>query len=390
MRKSVLFLTNAYPDFKSSYRGIFVRKLATLLKDEGYRITVVTPKIYSDSPFFEDQNGLKVYRFPFWAGNKLLIEYERVPYLKMIFFYLTGFFLTLYAALRNHCDLIHVHWAIPTGLIALMVKGLLRINMIVTVHGSDLRMAMTGPSVLKKIFVLVCREASHLHLVSEMMKGDIVRLGIPENKVSTWPMGVDEVFLQSGRNRRGKLNGTPLTVLSNRNLLPVYDVSCLIRAIPLVLKEAPGVRFLIAGEGADKENLEREAGHLKIQSSTQFLGRIPHHQMPDLLSQTDIYVSTSLSDGTSVSLLEAFAAGVFPVVTDIPSNREWITDGKNGFLVPAGDEKRLADRILQAIQDAELLENTGKINQEIIKGKANWEGTIGKIIEIYENTLRPN
>jgi glycosyltransferase involved in cell wall biosynthesis len=61
--------------------------------------------------------------------------------------------------------------------------------------------------------------------------------------------------------------------------------------------------------------------------------------MADLLSQTDIYVSTSLYDGTSVSLLEAMGSGAFPIVTDIPSNREWISPGQNGFLVSVNGEK---------------------------------------------------
>jgi len=219
------------------------------------------------------------------------------------------------------------------------------------------------------------------------MKREIIQLGIPENKVTTWPMGVDEGFLQAGRNQKKKANGTPWTVLSNRNLMPIYDVSCLLRAIPMVLKEEPEVRFIIAGEGTDKENLEKEAKHLKVHSSTQFLGRIPHHQMPDILSQSDIYVSTSLSDGTSVSLLEALAAGVFPVVTDIPSNREWITDGENGFLVATGNEKSLADRIIDAIRNSELMEKAKRKNQDIIRKKAYLEIGINKMVEVYEHYL---
>ena len=259
-----MFLSNAYPDFESSYRGIFIKKLATLLKDEGYRITVVTPKIYSDSPYFENQNGIIVYRFPFLSGNKLLIEHEKVPYVRMVFYYITGFFFSLYAILKNHCDLIHVHWAIPTGLIGVMAGKLIGKPMVVTVHGSDLRMAMTGSLLLKRIFIYVCRSAKHLHLVSEMMKKEIETLGIPEGKISTWPMGVDEVFWQCGGNRKKRLNGDPITVLSNRNLMPIYDVSCLIRAIPLILKEEPGVRFLIAGEGSEREKLEERVYGISI------------------------------------------------------------------------------------------------------------------------------
>ena len=383
------FLRNAYPDFKSSYRGIFVKKMALYLTEIGYRISVVTPKIYKKSPCFEKQSGIPVYRFPFFAGNKLLIEHEKIPYLRMVVYYLTGLLLSANAILRSRCDLIHVHWAIPTGPIGIILGTLLRKPVVVTVHGSDLRMALEGSAFLKKIFVWVCRRARHIHTVSEGMRNDIEKLGISGEKISVWPMGIDETFLQAGKDRRKKTSDCPATVLSNRNLLPIYDVSCLIRAIPLILKEEPEVRFLIAGEGSERDNLEREAQQFNVGSSLQFLGRVAHVQMPDLLAQADVYVSTSLSDGTSVSLMEALAAGAFPVVTDIPANREWITDGENGFLVPVGNERKLANRIIEAIRNPEFVEEAGRMNREAAERNAYWGENIRKMVDVYEGSLKP-
>src|SRR5208337_4734618 len=170
----------------------------------------------------------------------------------------------------------------------------------------------------RRLFIYVCKNADHLNCVSEVQKKELERLGVPSEKISTIPMGVDAAFLETGKNRGVELENRPMTILSNRNLLPIYNVSLLIRAIPIVLKEEPETKFLIAGDGTERGALEREAKNLNINSSVNFLGRIPHREMPDLLSQSDIYVSTSLYDGTSVSLLEALACGAFPVVTDIP------------------------------------------------------------------------
>src|SRR4030042_3859395 len=134
MENSILFLTNAYPDFRDSYRGIFIKKMAELLQGNGYELSVVTPKIYKGSCYFEEQNGIKVYRFPFFAGNKLLIEYQKIPYLRMILYYTTGFFLAIYAVFKNKCNVIHAHWAIPTGLIGVTVGLLLRKPLAVTIQ----------------------------------------------------------------------------------------------------------------------------------------------------------------------------------------------------------------------------------------------------------------
>jgi len=385
-RDSVLFLTNAYPDFESSYRGIFIKEMAILLKDEGYEISVVTPKIYGGSQYLEEQNGIRVYRFPFFARDKLLIEHKNIPYLRMILYYVTGFFLTIYAMFENKCNLIHVHWAIPIGLIGILAGSLLKKPVIVTIHGSDSRMAMEASGFLKKVFVFICKKASHLNCVSGVQKNELQQLGISNEKITILPMGVDGTFLEKGEYRKIELSNRPFTVLSNRNLLPIYNVSLLIRAIPMVLKEEPDTKFLIAGEGSEKEFLEREAKDLNIYSYVKFLGRVPHEEMPNLLAEANIYVSTSRYDGTSVSLLEALAAGAFPVVTDIPSNREWITTGENGFLVPAEDESILARKIVEAIRNKELRTQASEKNRKIIEQKAHLKANISKIASIYESS----
>ena len=383
----ILFLTNAYPDFEGSYRGIFIKKMATLLQKEGYDVTIVTPKIYKKSHYFEEQNGIKVYRFPFLAGDKLLIEYERIPHIRMVLYYISGFFLTIYVVLRHHCRLIHSHWAIPTGLVGVFAGAFLKKPHLVTIHGSDFRIAMDKAGVLKKIFLYVCKKANNLTCVSGEQKRKIEQMGIQGEKISLFPMGVDDAFLENEKKREHHLIEGPFIILSNRNLLPIYNVSLLIGAIPFVLKEEPDVRFLIAGEGPEKKNLEREARKLNIEAYVRFLGRLSNEEISSFLAKTDIYVSTSLYDGTSVSLLEAMASGCFPVVSDIPSNREWIRDGENGFLFPVNDEKILAQKVLDAIRNKKMVEKARKWNQSIIKEKVLWPVCIARVKKIYEDQL---
>ncbi len=386
-KNSILFLTNSYPDSDSSYRAVFIKKMACRLQNDGYKITIVTPKIYKNSQYSQNQNGIKVYRFPFFARDKLLIEYEKIPYLRMLLYYISGIFLSIYAMARNQCSLIHVHWAIPTGLIAILAGGLFRKPIVVTIHGSDFRMAMQKGGFFTWIFLYVCKKANHIICVSELYSKEIRKRGVSAEKIITLPMGVDESFFEAGRNREEKLNGQSHTVLSNRNLLALYNIPLLIRAIPTILKEEPHTKFIIAGDGKEREALSMEAKNLKVSSFVQFLGRVPDEEMADLLSQADIYVSTSLCDGTSVSLLEAMGSGAFPVVTDIPANREWITSGQNGFLVPVKEERYLAGKIIEAIRNQALREKSRKENLYIVKEKAVWPVIIGKVKEIYSGLL---
>jgi glycosyltransferase involved in cell wall biosynthesis len=81
------------------------------------------------------------------------------------------------------------------------------------------------------------------------------------------------------------------------------------------------------------------------------------------------------------------AAGSFPVVTDIPANREWIKDGENGFLVPVNEEGLLAKRIVSAIRDRELLEGAWRENLRTAEERVLWPVTIRKTEGIYKGLL---
>ena len=386
-KKSILFLTGAYPDFDSSYRGIFIKKLAIRLKEGGYQVSVVTPKIYKESRLYEEQNGIRVYRFPFFSENSPLIQYKKIPYSRMVLYYTIGFLVTLYVTVKNQCGLIHAHWAIPIGLIGAVTGVLVHKPLIVTIHGSDQRMAAERSMFFRKIFLFVCSRAKHVHCVSNSMKEEIEEWGIEERKMSAFPMAVDESFLAVGKSRKFGEKDEPLTVISNRNLHSLYNVSLLVKAIPHVIKKDSKWRFLIAGEGPEREDLENQAKNLNIGPYISFLGKVPHEEMSWLLGSADIYVSTSTSDGTSVSLLEAMASGAFPIVTNIDSNRKWIIDGENGFLVPLENEIFLAEKIIEASQNIDLRKEATRKNIEIIEERAEEKNNTSKIIGIYEKAF---
>ena len=81
-------------------------------------------------------------------------------------------------------------------------------------------------------------------------------------------------------------------------------------------------------------------------------------------------------------------SGVFPVVTDIPANREWITNGQNGFLVPFDEEGYLANRIIDAIRNQALREKSRIKNLSIVEEKALWPANIEKIQKVYSQLLK--
>ncbi len=211
-------------------------------------------------------------------------------------------------------------------------------------------------------------------------------LGVGKDKIVLAPMGVEQKLL---KERKDYLKDKEeIIILSIRSLEPVYDLKTLIKAIPLVVYQShKNIKFWIIGEGSQKEELVKLSLDLGIEKNIEFKGYVSREELENCLQKADIYISTSLSDSTSVSLLEAMASGLLPVVSDIPGNREWIEEGKNGFIFPAGDYQALAQKIVWMMNDFKNIEKLQMENQKIIKERALWEENMkmieNKFLEIF-------
>jgi glycosyltransferase involved in cell wall biosynthesis len=106
------------------------------------------------------------------------------------------------------------------------------------------------------------------------------------------------------------------------------------------------------------------------------------------LASADIYVACPEIDATSVSLLEAMAAGCYPIVSDLPANREWIVDGQNGSLFPVGDSETLAAQIMTAAGSPQLRERARQANLEIIRERALWRKNMSQVEDIIADLVR--
>ncbi len=162
-------------------------------------------------------------------------------------------------------------------------------------------------------------------------------------------------------------------VISSRWHEPLYSVQTLILAIAELFKEKHEAKFLIVGGGSRTPTLKKLAQKLGISNKILFTGKVPRETLLGYLQASDIYVSTSLSDGTSASLLEAMAYGLPVIVTDIPGNREWIDDGTNGLLFPVKDSTTLAKKLAQVLRDEDLRKSLGAKAYKTVEQKANWE-----------------
>ena len=159
------------------------------------------------------------------------------------------------------------------------------------------------------------------------------------------------------------------------------------QAIPLVLTKRPDARFICASM-ADETQALKWIQQFNIDHVVELLPSLPHQQMADVFRRAQILVSPSVHDGTPNSLLEGMACGCFPVVGDLDSIREWITDKKNGLLTDATNPQSLADAILEALENKNLRQQAAGLNNEIIQTRAEYTRTMKQVENFYQNVKR--
>ena len=136
--------------------------------------------------------------------------------------------------------------------------------------------------------------------------------------------------------------------LSNRNLEPLYNVGCILRAFAIVQRRVPDATLTIAGDGSQRAALEQLARELDLRN-TEFVGRVEQERMPDLCERADIYLNSSDIDNMPGSIIEAYAAGLPVVTTDAGGIPYILADGETGLMVGRGDHEALAAAALRLL-----------------------------------------
>lgn len=216
--------------------------------------------------------------------------------------------------------------------------------LILTLWGSDILLSgrRSWPARQRSRFVL-----SRSDLVvadAECLLAAARKLG-PVRRKLVVSFGVRRSWYESGKERTLSPQ-RPLRIISTRQHEEVYDLPTLFKAASLLKERQFAFSLMVAGSGSLTPKLQLMSQELGLSDSIEFVGKLSEEKIFTALRNADLYVSTSRSDSTSVSLLEAMSQKTFPVVTDIPGNREWLESDAHFF--PVGDAATLAQRIENA------------------------------------------
>lgn len=147
----------------------------------------------------------------------------------------------------------------------------------------------------------------------------------------------------------------------------------------------PDAAFVIAGEGDLKKGLSELAGQLGIQCDVFFIGRC--EDVGRLLAASDVGVLSSKAEGFANAILEYMAAGLPVVATDVGGVREAIGEGETGYIVPSGDDEKMAERIIQLLNNPERARSLGKLGRSIVAEKFSFEHHLRNTLELVRRAF---
>ncbi|HZB87189.1 MAG TPA: N-acetyl-alpha-D-glucosaminyl L-malate synthase BshA [Terracidiphilus sp.] len=295
----------------------------------------------------------------------------------------------------NNLDLLHVHYAIPHSVSALLARQMLeargrRLPFVTTLHGTDITLVGLDRSYLP-ITRYSIQQSDGVTSISSYLKDKTVQHFGIERPIEVIPNFVncevykpfaDESARMEARRRLAKPDEAILIHLSN--FRPVKRVVDVVKVFARVTEQVPA-RLMLVGDGPDRSAAEWLAHDLGIQDRIHFLGK--QERVNELLPLADLMVMPSELESFGLAALEAMACKVPTVATRVGGVPELIDDGVSGLLFPVGEVKAMAEGAIALLKDRAKLETMRDEARQTARTRFCSTLVLPHYVEYYERVL---
>jgi len=395
--KNILVTTSSFPlnISKTEGGGLHVFEISERISSE-FEIFVLAPLI-KGSETVSKLSSLTVirYRYFLFKQNNLMnsnggiaatLSQNKLYYLFVPYFFISQFFAIRKYVKKHNIEIIHAHWLIPQGIVAVLYKKVCNknIKIICTSHGSDLNKNFGW--IGRKMLTLTLRHTDSLTVVSQTLKEKAISLGY-NKPIEVVPMGIDTHKFKRLETEgiRAKYSITGNILLFAGSYVAVKGIEYLLHAMPAVLKTNPNTTLIMIGNGILKEKLQQIAEDLHIANKVVFTGFIANDDMPVYFSTADVVIIPSLSEGCPVVMAEAFACSSLVITSDIDAFQNHIRNGVNGFMVPVKNSDALAKKIIEVLDEKNALFALREEARNYAIAHFDWEMVSKEYVDLINN-----
>jgi glycosyltransferase involved in cell wall biosynthesis len=225
----------------------------------------------------------------------------------------------------------------------------------------------------------------HTIAVSEAVRRSLLEAGAPAERITVILNGIDLDRVRRSREAAGSRSSGHPALGTVCRLSQEKGLDVLLRAFSELRPHMPGLQLVIAGDGPERQELERLAAELGIEDCAQFVG--VRGAIGELLAGLDLFVLSSRQEACPLALMEAMAAGCAVVATDVGGVREVVTHGEDGWLVEPERPSELAAAMRRALEDSASASRLGQAARRTAATHFTLDRMVDETLSLYEMLL---
>lgn len=359
--------------------GVVATELGRALAERGHRIHLI-----SSEPPFRWRDGVPGLSF-------VKVEVPPYPLFREPQYLLALTNTIVRVAERERLDLVHAHYAVPHATAAYLAQQMLEMSpgrtprTVTTLHGTDITLVGSDPS-YRRVVAFSIERSDAVTTVSRSLRADTISAVGVRHEIEVIPNFLDcaEYRRETDPALRARLcppDRYDALVIHVSNLRPVKRVDVAIDVFRRI-RSRVRARFVIAGDGPVRDDVERQAAEAGIGDDVAFLGE--QNDLVALLSVSDLFLLPSIQESFGLAALEAMACGVPVVASRVGGLPEIIEDGVTGFTCAPDDVAGMADRGLSLLTDAALHARIAEAAAALVRETY----CTGRVVPLYEDAYR--
>lgn len=290
-------------------------------------------------------------------------------------------------ARHQHLDVLHVHYAIPNAVSAVLARQIvapLPLRVVTTLHGTDVTLVGVDPNYLETTRWGITQSDAVTAVSSSLRKDTVEQLGI-ENDIEVIPNFIDPSRFEQARHgpgaRRWAEPGERLLVHIS-NFRPVKRVIDVVETFRRVFRRIPSARLLMVGDGPERGRVEQHCRENGLCHAITFVGSLP--LIEEVLVGADLFLLPSESESFGLAALEAMSCEVPVIGTRVGGVPEVVEDGRSGYLCPVGDVDGMAEAAVRLLGDESLRRSFGEDGRRRAVEVFGQDAVVARYRELYE------
>ena len=383
----VLFFNYEYPPLGGGAGNATAYILREFSKNSNLELDLVTSSIDKEYHLEKIGKNIRIHRLPI-GKNKNNLHFQSQK--EMIIYTWRAYFFARRLIKKNNYDLTHSFFSVPCGVLSLLFWYSKKIPYIVSLRGSDVPGYSERFTFIYKILTPLIKHIwnkAGAVVANSLEFKKLAKKISPQQEIAVITNGIDvkefsSKYFFEDKNTNKRLE--KFKIICGSRVTPRKGFRFIIKAVDFLLKKKNiQVELEIIGDGNEKDELGKMVREMNLEKQVRFLGLIEHNKLPEYYQKANVYISASLNEGMSNTMLEALACGLPIIATKTGGTDEMVFEGENGFTIEMKSAQDIAEKVEIILNDFELEKKMSQKSRQLAE-TMNWSNIADKYWKLYK------